>query len=111
MSSKLINLSVGKCLLSVVTLSLLMPAVVFANNSSDNIGVSLQVVPKCNIPNVSNAGLSQSEYINQQLDIRCSAQARPAEIEILAMPGANQTVNTPQVFEHQNDALNILVTY
>jgi hypothetical protein len=111
MSSKLISLSVGKYLLSVVTLTLLIPSVAFADNSSGSIGISLQVVPKCNIPNVSNVGLSQNEDINQHLDIRCSAQARPANIEILSMPVANQTADTYQVSEHQNDSLNILVNY
>jgi hypothetical protein len=109
MSSKLIDRSVGKYLLSFAILNLIMPSVAFAGTSNGNIDISLQVVPKCNIPNVNNAGLSQGKDITQHLDIKCSAQAKPAEVKVLKVPAKTQALN--QGLEHQNDVVNIVVSY
>jgi hypothetical protein len=109
MSSKLIDRSVGKYLLSFAILNLIMPSVAFAGTSSGSFGISLQVVPKCNIPNVNNTGLSQGKNITQHLDIKCSAQAKPAEVKVFTVPAATQAFN--KVLEHQNDVVNILVNY
>jgi hypothetical protein len=109
MSPKLINRSVGKYLLSFAILNLIMPSIAFAGSSSGSFGISLQVVPKCNIPNVSNAGISQGKDITPHLDIKCSAQAQPAEVKVLTVPAATQALN--QVLGHQNDSVNILVSY
>jgi hypothetical protein len=109
MSSKLIDRSVGKYLLSFAILNLIMPLVAFAGTSNGNIGISLQVVPKCNIPNVSNTGLSQAKDITQHLDIKCSAQAKPAEVKVFTVPATPQSLN--KTLEHQNDSVNILVSY
>ena len=109
MSSKLINRSVGKYLLSVAILNLIMPSGSFAGSSNGNIGISLQVVPKCNIPNISTTELSQSKDITQHLNIRCSAQAKPAEVKVLTVPAVTQSLN--KVMQHQNDTVNIFVSY
>jgi hypothetical protein len=109
MSSKLIDRSVGKYFLSFAILNLTMPSVAFAGTSSGSFGISLQVVPKCNIPNVINTGLSQSKDIAQHLDIKCSAQAKPAEVKVFTVPATTQALN--KILEHQNDVVNILVSY
>jgi hypothetical protein len=109
MSPKLISLSVSKYLLSFAILNLIMPSVAFAGISSGNIGISLQVVPKCNIPNVINTELSQGKDLTPHLDIKCSAQAKPAEVKVFTVPAKTQALN--QVLDHQNDAVNILVSY
>ena len=111
MSPKLISLSVGKYLLSFAILNLIMPSIAFAGTSSGSLGISLQVVPKCNIPNVINTELSQGKDSTPHLDIKCSAHAKPAEVKVFTVPTAIQTANMYQVFEHQNDAVNILVSY
>ena len=107
MSSKLISPSVGKYLLSVATLTLLIPSVACAD--SGNIDISLQVVPKCNIPHVINPELSQGKDITQHLDIKCSAQAKPAEVKVFTVPATTQAFN--RVLDRQNDSVNILVSY
>lgn len=107
MSSKLINLSIGRYLLSAATLTLLIPSVACAD--SGNIGISLQVVPKCNIPHVINPELSQGKDITQHLDIKCSARVKPADVKVFTVPATTQAFNP--VLEHQNDSVNILVTY
>ena len=108
MSSTLISPSVGNYLLSVATLTLLIPSVACAD-SSGNIGINLQVVPKCNIPHVINPEFSQGKDITQHLDIKCSAQAKPAEVKVFTLPATTQAFD--RVLDRQNDSVNILVTY
>jgi hypothetical protein len=111
MSPKLIDRSVYQYLLFLAISTFILPSAAVADTSTGSFGISLQVVARCNLPTTGSTELAPGAGGMQHPEIKCSAQAKPADVKVLISPANIDSMNQYQSVTSENNQLNILVSY